>query len=95
MLYLGYAGLVVPFSIALGRCLNVKEGWTSKIRNWTVFSWSFLTLGIALGSWWAYYELGWGGWWFWDPVENSSLVPWLLATALFHSAIVSLSLIHI
>ncbi len=89
MLYLGYAGLVVPFSIALGRCLNVKEGWTSKIRNWTVFSWSFLTLGIALGSWWAYYELGWGGWWFWDPVENSSLVPWLLATALFHSAIVS------
>ena len=90
MLYLGYAGLVVPFSIALGRCLNVKEGWTSKIRNWTVFSWSFLTLGIALGSWWAYYELGWGGYWFWDPVENVALMPWLAATAFIHSLGVSI-----
>ena len=89
ILYLGYAGLIIPFSLALARCFNVSEGWTMYIRNWTVISWSFLTLGIALGSWWAYYELGWGGWWFWDPVENSSLVPWLLATALFHSAIVS------
>ena len=89
ILYFGYAGLIIPFSLALARCFNVKEGWTMHIRNWTVLSWSFLTLGIALGSWWAYYELGWGGWWFWDPVENSSLVPWLLATALFHSAIVS------
>tara|TARA_A100001015_G_scaffold184716_1_gene205545 strand:+ start:1725 stop:3617 length:1893 start_codon:yes stop_codon:yes gene_type:complete len=89
ILYFGYAGLVIPFSLALARCFNVKEGWTMHIRNWTVLSWSFLTLGIALGSWWAYYELGWGGWWFWDPVENSSLVPWLLATALFHSAVVS------
>ena len=91
VLYFGYAGLIIPFSLALARCFNVKEGWTMHIRNWTVLSWSFLTLGIALGSWWAYYELGWGGWWFWDPVENSSLVPWLLATALFHSAIVSSS----
>ena len=91
ILYFGYAGLIIPFSLALARCFNVKEGWTMHIRNWTVLSWSFLTLGIALGSWWAYYELGWGGWWFWDPVENSSLVPWLLATALFHSAIVSSS----
>ena len=89
ILYFGYAGLIIPFSLALGRCFNVTEAWTTHIRNWTVLSWSFLTLGIALGSWWAYYELGWGGWWFWDPVENSSLVPWLLATALFHSAIVS------
>ena len=89
ILYFGYAGLIIPFSLALARCFNVTEAWTMHIRNWTVLSWSFLTLGIALGSWWAYYELGWGGWWFWDPVENSSLVPWLLATALFHSAIVS------
>ncbi len=89
ILYFGYAGLIIPFSLALARCFNVTEAWTTHIRNWTVLSWSFLTLGIALGSWWAYYELGWGGWWFWDPVENSSLVPWLLATALFHSAIVS------
>ena len=57
------------------------------IRSWSVVSWSFLTLGISLGSWWAYYELGWGGWWFWDPVENSALVPWLLCTALIHSSI--------
>ena len=89
ILYFGYAGLIIPFSLALARCFIVTEAWTTHIRNWTVLSWSFLTLGIALGSWWAYYELGWGGWWFWDPVENSSLVPWLLATALFHSAIVS------
>ena len=89
ILYFGYAGLIIPFSLALARCFNVTEAWTTHIRNWTVLSWSFLTLGIALGSWWAYYELGWGGWWFWDPVENSSLVPWLFATALFHSAIVS------
>ena len=89
MLYLGYAGLVIPFAIALGRCIGVKDAWSSRIKKWTTLSWSFLTLGIALGSWWAYYELGWGGWWFWDPVENSSLVPWLIATALIHSAIVT------
>ena len=89
MLYLGYAGLVIPFAIALGRCIGVKDAWSLRIKKWTTLSWSFLTLGIALGSWWAYYELGWGGWWFWDPVENSSLVPWLIATALIHSAIVT------
>ncbi len=89
MLYLGYAGLVIPFAIALGRCIGVKDAWSSRIKKWTTLSWSFLTLGIALGSWWAYYELGWGGWWFWDPVENSSLIPWLIATALIHSAIVT------
>ena len=89
MLYLGYAGLVIPFAIALGRCIGVKDAWSSRIKKWTTLSWSFLTLGIALGSWWAYYELGWGGWWFWDPVENSSLVPWLISTALIHSAIVT------
>ena len=89
MLYLGYAGLVIPFAIALGRCVGVMEAWALRIKKWTTLAWSFLTLGIALGSWWAYYELGWGGWWFWDPVENSSLVPWLIATALIHSAIVT------
>ncbi len=89
MLYLGYAGLVIPFAIALGRCIGVMEAWALRIKKWTTLAWSFLTLGITLGSWWAYYELGWGGWWFWDPVENSSLVPWLIATALIHSAIVT------
>ena len=89
MLYLGYAGLAIPFSLALAKCIGVNQAWASNIRTWTILPWSFLTIGIALGSWWAYYELGWGGWWFWDPVENSSLIPWLIATALIHSAIVS------
>ena len=86
---MGYAGLVIPVAIALGRCVGVVEAWALRIKKWTTLAWSFLTLGIGLGSWWAYYELGWGGWWFWDPVENSSLVPWLIATALIHSAIVT------
>ena len=87
-LYLGYTALTVPFSIAMARCVDQSySNWASDLKNWSVVSWSFLTLGIALGSWWAYYELGWGGWWFWDPVENSSLIPWLIATALIHSAI--------
>ncbi|MBV12828.1 MAG: heme lyase NrfEFG subunit NrfE [Flavobacteriaceae bacterium] len=89
MLYFGYAGLVIPFALALAKCAGVNYAWASNIRTWTILPWSFLTIGIALGSWWAYYELGWGGWWFWDPVENSSLIPWLLSTALIHSAIVS------
>ncbi len=88
MLYMGYAGLVIPFGIAMNFLLNQeKVKQLEPIRSWSVVSWSFLTLGISLGSWWAYYELGWGGWWFWDPVENSALVPWLLCTALIHSSI--------
>ena len=87
-LYLGYTALTLPFAIALARCIDKGyTNWAHDLRNWSVLAWSFLTLGIALGSWWAYYELGWGGWWFWDPVENSSLIPWLIATALIHSAI--------
>ena len=87
-LYLGYTALTLPFAIAMARCVDPSyKNWASDLKNWSVISWSFLTLGIALGSWWAYYELGWGGWWFWDPVENSSLIPWLIATALIHSAI--------
>ena len=87
-LYLGYTALIIPFSIAMARCLDSGyKNWADDLRNWATLSWSFLTLGIALGSWWAYYELGWGGWWFWDPVENSSLIPWLISTALIHSSI--------
>ena len=87
-LYLGYTALIIPFSIAMARCLDSGyKNWAGDLRNWATLSWSFLTLGIALGSWWAYYELGWGGWWFWDPVENSSLIPWLISTALIHSSI--------
>jgi cytochrome c-type biogenesis protein CcmF len=90
MLYVGYVGLSVTFSFAAAALLEGRIGptWARWVRPWTLFAWASLTLGIALGSWWAYYELGWGGWWFWDPVENASLMPWLAATALFHSAIV-------
>ena len=87
MLYLGYVGLVVPFSFALAALITGEQDlrWSSWTKPWANVSWAFLTLGIALGSWWAYYELGWGGWWFWDPVENASFMPWLAATALLHS----------
>ena len=89
-LYLGYVGLSVSFCFAVAALLGKKvdAAWARWVRPWTLASWSFLTLGIAMGSWWAYYELGWGGWWFWDPVENASFMPWLAATALLHSAAV-------
>ena len=87
MLYMGYVGLSVVFSFAVACCFenDFKKEWAKWLRPWVLASWAFLTLGIALGSWWAYYELGWGGWWFWDPVENASFMPWLMATALLHS----------
>ena len=90
MLYMGYVGLSVVFSFAITCCLQgeFKPEWAKWIRPWALISWSFLTFGIALGSWWAYYELGWGGWWFWDPVENASFMPWLITTALIHSLII-------
>ncbi|MCY4542357.1 MAG: heme lyase CcmF/NrfE family subunit [Rhodobacteraceae bacterium] len=90
LLYLGYVGLSVAYSFAIAALLigRVDVAWAKWMRPWVLVSWIFLTLGIAAGSWWAYYELGWGGWWFWDPVENASLIPWLAATALIHSAIV-------
>ncbi len=89
-LYLGYVGLSVSFSFAIAALIEgrVDAAWARWVRPWALAAWMFLTLGIALGSWWAYYELGWGGFWFWDPVENASLMPWLLAAALLHSAIV-------
>ena len=91
MLYLGYVGLAVPFCFALAALLDgrLDAAWTRWTRPWTTMSWTFLTAGITLGSWWAYNELGWGGWWFWDPVENASFIPWLVATALVHSLAVS------
>ena len=96
MLYFGYVGFVVPFAFAIAAMLDRStegEGpwrqWLRWTRPWTNIAWAFLTLGIALGSWWAYYELGWGGWWFWDPVENASLLPWLTGTALMHSLAVT------
>ena len=91
MLYMGYVGLSVAFAFALAALLSgrLDAAWARWARPWTVAAWGFLTLGIALGSWWAYYELGWGGWWFWDPVENASLMPWLVATALIHSLMVT------
>jgi len=87
LLYLGYVGFVVPFAFAIAALLSgqVDSAWARWSRPWTNLAWLFLTLGIALGSWWAYYELGWGGWWFWDPVENASFMPWLVGTALMHS----------
>jgi len=90
MLYLGYVGLSVAFSFAVAALIEGKadKDWARQARPFILAAWSALTLGIALGSWWAYYELGWGGWWFWDPVENASLMPWLIATALIHSVIV-------
>jgi cytochrome c-type biogenesis protein CcmF len=86
-LYVGYVGLVVAFALAVAALLDGKVGpaWARVTRPWVTLAWGFLTMGIALGSWWAYYELGWGGWWFWDPVENAALMPWLAATALLHS----------
>jgi cytochrome c-type biogenesis protein CcmF len=91
MLYMGYVGTAVAFAFA---CAAMFEGrldatWARWTRPWTTVAWLFLTVGIALGSWWAYYELGWGGWWFWDPVENASFMPWLVATALIHSLAVT------
>jgi cytochrome c-type biogenesis protein CcmF len=89
-LYAGYVGFSVAFSFAIAALLEgrVDAAWARWVRPWTLAAWMFLTLGIAMGSWWAYYELGWGGWWFWDPVENASFMPWLAGTALLHSAIV-------
>ncbi|MEO9573835.1 MAG: heme lyase CcmF/NrfE family subunit [Tateyamaria sp.] len=89
-LYLGYVGLSMAFSFAVAALIEgrVDAAWGRWVRPWTLAAWVFLTIGIALGSWWAYYELGWGGFWFWDPVENASFMPWLLAAALVHSAIV-------
>lgn len=91
MLYMGYVGLAVPFAFCMAALWagRLDAVWTRWSRPWTVAAWGFLTLGIAIGSWWAYYELGWGGWWFWDPVENASLMPWLAATALLHSLAVT------
>jgi len=90
MLYLGYVGISLVFSFAVAALIDgeVTPQWARYVRPWTLVAWIFLTGGIALGSWWAYYELGWGGWWFWDPVENASFMPWLAASALLHSAIV-------
>ncbi len=89
-LYLGYVGFSMAFSFAVAALIGgqVDRAWASWVRPWTLAAWMFLTIGIGLGSWWAYNELGWGGWWFWDPVENASLMPWLLGTALLHSALV-------
>jgi len=91
MLYMGYVGFAVAFAFAIAALLSgrLDAAWARWSRPWTTAAWVFLTLGIALGSWWAYYELGWGGWWFWDPVENASFMPWLLGTALLHSLAVT------
>ncbi len=90
MLYVGYVGFSVAFSFAMAALIDgrVDAAWARWVRPWTLMAWMFLTAGIAMGSYWAYYELGWGGWWFWDPVENASFMPWLSGTALLHSAIV-------
>ncbi len=91
MLYMGYVGLAIPFAFVLSSLIRgqLDSTWLRWSRPWTLVAWAFLTFGIVLGSWWAYYELGWGGWWFWDPVENASFMPWLVATALVHSLSVS------
>jgi cytochrome c-type biogenesis protein CcmF len=91
MLYMGYVGFSVAFAFAIAALLSgqLDAAWARWSRPWTSAAWAFLTLGIALGSWWAYYELGWGGWWFWDPVENASFMPWLVGTALVHSLAVT------
>jgi cytochrome c-type biogenesis protein CcmF len=91
MLYMGYVGFSVAFAFALAALLEgrLDAAWARWSRPWTTAAWCFLTIGIALGSWWAYYELGWGGWWFWDPVENASFMPWLVGTALIHSLAVT------
>ena len=89
-LYLGYVGFSMAYAFAVAALIGgrVDPGWARWVRPWTLAAWVFLSIGIVLGSWWAYYELGWGGWWYWDPVENASLIPWLAGTALLHSAIV-------
>jgi cytochrome c-type biogenesis protein CcmF len=89
-LYAGYVGLSICFSFAVAALIEgrIDARWARWVRPWTLAAWMFLSVGIAMGSWWAYYELGWGGWWFWDPVENASFMPWLAATALLHSAVV-------
>ena len=91
LLYLGYSGLAVPFALSTAALIsrNIDSVWARDTRPWSLLSSGFLTLGIAVGSWWAYYELGWGGWWFWDPVENAAFVPWLISIAMFHSLIVT------
>ncbi len=91
LLYFGYVGMSLPFSLALAALIEGRadQAWARALRPWTLIAWTCLTLGIGLGSYWAYYELGWGGWWFWDPVENASFMPWLVAAALVHSAIVT------
>ncbi len=91
LLYMGYVGLAVPFAFAVAALMGgrLDASWAKWSRPWTNVAWAFLTLGIMLGSWWAYYELGWGGWWFWDPVENASFMPWLVGTALVHSLAVT------
>ncbi len=91
MLYMGYVGFAIPFAFAVAAMLGgrLDAAWARWSRPWTNVAWLFLTLGITLGSWWAYYELGWGGWWFWDPVENASFMPWLVGTALMHSLAVT------
>lgn len=91
MLYMGYVGFSVAFAFAVAALIggNLDAQWARWTRPWTTVAWIFLTIGIALGSWWAYYELGWGGWWFWDPVENASFMPWLVGTALIHSLAVT------
>jgi len=90
LLYMGYVGYSLAFSMAVAALISGKidRDWARALKPWSLLSWSFLTLGIAMGSLWAYYELGWGGWWMWDPVENVSFMPWLLGTALLHSIIV-------
>ena len=90
LLYVGYVGFSITFAFAVAALIDgrLDAAWARWVRPWALGAWAFLTLGIAMGSYWAYYELGWGGWWFWDPVENASLMPWLLGTALLHSAIV-------
>ena len=90
LLYLGYVGFSISFSFAIAALIDgrIDAAWARWVRPWTLLAWMFLTLGIAMGSFWAYYTLGWGGWWFWDPVENASLMPWLAGTALLHSAVV-------
>ena len=91
MLYMGYVGFSVAFAFAIAALLGGKldSAWARWSRPWATFAWVFLTIGITLGSWWAYHELGWGGWWFWDPVENASFMPWLVGTALIHSLAVT------
>ncbi|WP_264050480.1 heme lyase CcmF/NrfE family subunit [Methylobacterium flocculans] len=90
LLYVGYVGFSITFAFAIAALIDgrIDAVWARAVRPWTLTAWSFLTLGIAMGSYWAYYELGWGGWWFWDPVENASLMPWLAGTALLHSTVV-------